>query len=72
MRSSDDRDLVGHFGCVNAVEFSTDGTTLASGGDDKRLLVSGGRKNCSSCNNKDCYMNRCDVICLRVRALRGQ
>ena len=34
------RDLVGHFGCVNAVEFSPDGTTLASGGDDKRLLVS--------------------------------
>ena len=34
------RDLVGHFGCVNAVEFSPDGMTLASGGDDKRLLVS--------------------------------
>lgn len=33
------RDLVGHFGCVNAVEFSPDGTTLASGGDDKRLLL---------------------------------
>ena len=33
------RDLVGHFGCVNAVEFSPCGTTLASGGDDHRVLL---------------------------------
>jgi WD40 repeat protein len=33
------RDLVGHYGCVNAVEFSPDGMSLASGGDDKRLMV---------------------------------
>ena len=34
------RDLVGHFGCVNAVEFSPgSGTLLASGGDDRRVLV---------------------------------
>ncbi|CAG5132541.1 unnamed protein product [Candidula unifasciata] len=33
------RDLRGHFGCVNAIEFSTDGELIASGGDDRRLLL---------------------------------
>lgn len=33
------KDLVGHFGCVNTVEFSGDGSLLASGGDCRRLLL---------------------------------
>ena len=32
------KDLLAHFGCVNAVEFSEDGELLATGGDDKRVL----------------------------------
>ena len=31
--------LIHHFGCVNAVAFSPDGTLFASGGDDLRTLV---------------------------------
>ncbi|EDV91497.1 GH17476 [Drosophila grimshawi] len=33
------RNLAGHFGCVNALEFSQGGDYLASGGDDKRVLL---------------------------------
>lgn len=33
------KDLFGHFGCVNTVEFSADGVYLASGGDCRRLLL---------------------------------
>ncbi len=33
------KNLLGHFGCVNAVEFSPDGALLASGGDDRRVLL---------------------------------
>ncbi|XP_057316047.1 DDB1- and CUL4-associated factor 5-like isoform X1 [Hydractinia symbiolongicarpus] len=33
------RDLVGHYGCVNAVNFSNDGDLLVSGGDDQRVLL---------------------------------
>ncbi|XP_017057283.1 DDB1- and CUL4-associated factor 5 [Drosophila ficusphila] len=34
------RNLTGHYGCVNALEFSgQDGQFLASGGDDKRVLL---------------------------------
>ncbi|EDW81600.2 uncharacterized protein Dwil_GK10939 [Drosophila willistoni] len=33
------RDLAGHYGCVNALEFSHGGQYLASGGDDKRVLL---------------------------------
>ena len=33
------KDLLGHYGCVNSVEFSPDGNFLASGGDDKRILL---------------------------------
>ncbi|GFO48274.1 Ddb1- and cul4-associated factor 5 [Plakobranchus ocellatus] len=33
------KDLRGHFGCVNAIEFSSDGKFIASGGDDRRLLL---------------------------------
>ncbi|XP_070578975.1 DDB1- and CUL4-associated factor 5-like [Ptychodera flava] len=34
------KDLIGHYGCVNAIEFSNHGgELLASGGDDKRVLV---------------------------------
>ncbi|XP_033639278.1 DDB1- and CUL4-associated factor 5-like [Asterias rubens] len=34
------RNLVGHFGCVNAIEFSNKGGQfLASGGDDRRILL---------------------------------
>ncbi|PFH31874.1 WD domain, G-beta repeat-containing protein [Besnoitia besnoiti] len=29
----------GHYGCVNAISFSSDGTILGSGGDDKRVLL---------------------------------
>ena len=32
------KDLLAHFGCVNAVEFSDDGDLMVSGGDDKRVL----------------------------------
>jgi WD repeat-containing protein 22 len=28
-----------HSGCVNALDFSSDGLFLASGGDDKRVLI---------------------------------
>ncbi|RVE41484.1 hypothetical protein evm_013871 [Chilo suppressalis] len=33
------RDLVCHFGCVNAIEFSSNGELLASGGDDRRVML---------------------------------
>ncbi|XP_072929778.1 uncharacterized protein [Epargyreus clarus] len=33
------RDLVCHFGCVNAIEFSSNGELLVSGGDDRRVMV---------------------------------
>ncbi|XP_016979826.1 DDB1- and CUL4-associated factor 5 [Drosophila rhopaloa] len=33
------RNLTGHYGCVNALEFSQGGQFLASGGDDKRVLL---------------------------------
>ncbi|XP_065067254.1 DDB1- and CUL4-associated factor 5-like [Rhopilema esculentum] len=33
------KDLFGHYGCVNAVEFSHDGQWLVSGGDDRRVLL---------------------------------
>ncbi|XP_005988421.1 DDB1- and CUL4-associated factor 5 isoform X2 [Latimeria chalumnae] len=34
------KDLLGHFGCVNAIEFSTNGGEwLVSGGDDRRVLL---------------------------------
>ncbi|XP_064489573.1 DDB1- and CUL4-associated factor 5-like [Ornithodoros turicata] len=33
------KDLYAHYGCVNAIEFSTDGDWLVSGGDDKRVLL---------------------------------
>ncbi|KAH8361089.1 hypothetical protein KR200_002918 [Drosophila serrata] len=33
------RNLTGHYGCVNALEFSHGGQFLASGGDDKRVLL---------------------------------
>jgi len=33
------KDLLAHFGCVNAVEFSGDGSLLVSGGDDRRVLL---------------------------------
>lgn len=32
-------DLRGHYGCVNAIEYSSDGEFIASGGDDRRLLL---------------------------------
>ena len=33
------KDLLGHYGCVNALEFDPSGGWLASGGDDRRVLV---------------------------------
>ncbi|XP_059053238.1 uncharacterized protein LOC131847638 isoform X2 [Achroia grisella] len=33
------RDLVCHFGCVNAIEFSNNGELLVSGGDDRRIML---------------------------------
>ena len=33
------QDLLAHYGCVNAVEFSHDGDLMVSGGDDKRILL---------------------------------
>nr|XP_032521050.1 DDB1- and CUL4-associated factor 5 isoform X2 [Danaus plexippus plexippus] len=33
------RDLVCHFGCVNAIEFSYNGELLVSGGDDRRVML---------------------------------
>ncbi|KAL5284063.1 DCAF5 family protein [Megaselia abdita] len=33
------KNLSGHYGCVNAIEFSHGGRFLASGGDDKRVLL---------------------------------
>ncbi|CAF1285891.1 unnamed protein product [Adineta steineri] len=33
------QDGKGHSGCVNALDFSSDGLFLASGGDDKRVLI---------------------------------
>ncbi|CAG4957437.1 unnamed protein product [Colias eurytheme] len=33
------RDLVCHFGCVNAIEFSSNGELLVSGGDDRRVML---------------------------------
>ncbi|KAK7591051.1 hypothetical protein V9T40_002664 [Parthenolecanium corni] len=33
------KDLVAHYGCVNAIEFSNNGQFLVSGGDDRRVLL---------------------------------
>ncbi|XP_015609773.1 DDB1- and CUL4-associated factor 5 [Cephus cinctus] len=33
------KDLLSHYGCVNAIEFSQQGDLLASGGDDRRVLL---------------------------------
>eukprot|EP00794_Sanderia_malayensis_P020108 gene20108-22079_t len=33
------KDLDGHYGCVNALDFCKDGTWLVSGGDDRRVLL---------------------------------
>ncbi|XP_037046872.1 DDB1- and CUL4-associated factor 5 [Bradysia coprophila] len=33
------KDLISHFGCVNAIEFSEEGEWLISGGDDRRVLL---------------------------------
>lgn len=33
------KDLFGHYGCVNAIEFSRDGKFMVSGGDDKRVII---------------------------------
>ncbi|XP_069682679.1 DDB1- and CUL4-associated factor 5 isoform X2 [Periplaneta americana] len=33
------KDLLAHYGCVNAIEFSNKGELLASGGDDRRVLI---------------------------------
>ncbi|CAG9762135.1 unnamed protein product [Ceutorhynchus assimilis] len=33
------KDLVSHYGCVNAIEFSQNGEYLVSGGDDRRVLL---------------------------------
>ncbi|XP_071453921.1 DDB1- and CUL4-associated factor 5 [Hetaerina americana] len=33
------KDLLAHYGCVNAIEFSNEGELLVSGGDDRRVLL---------------------------------
>uniref|UniRef100_A0A1B0DHP0 Uncharacterized protein n=1 Tax=Phlebotomus papatasi TaxID=29031 RepID=A0A1B0DHP0_PHLPP len=33
------KDLISHTGCVNAIEFSRDGEYMASGGDDRNILL---------------------------------
>ncbi|KAJ0173551.1 hypothetical protein K1T71_010700 [Dendrolimus kikuchii] len=33
------KELVCHFGCVNAIEFSSNGELLVSGGDDRRVML---------------------------------
>ena len=33
------QDLLAHYGCVNAVEFSDDGDLMVTGGDDRRVLL---------------------------------
>ena len=33
------RDLLAHFGCVNALEFSDDGSLFVTGSDDMRVLL---------------------------------
>ncbi|KYM76206.1 DDB1- and CUL4-associated factor 5 [Atta colombica] len=33
------KDLLSHYGCVNAIEFSNQGDLLVSGGDDRRVLL---------------------------------
>ncbi|XP_022909763.1 DDB1- and CUL4-associated factor 5 [Onthophagus taurus] len=33
------KDLLAHYGCVNAIEFSEEGNLLVSGGDDRRVLL---------------------------------
>ncbi|KAL3286132.1 hypothetical protein HHI36_000644 [Cryptolaemus montrouzieri] len=33
------KDLLAHYGCVNAIEFSKEGELLISGGDDRRVLL---------------------------------
>ena len=33
------QDLLAHYGCVNALEFSQDGDLMVSGGDDRRVLL---------------------------------
>ena len=33
------KNLYGHYGCVNALEFDKSGAWMASGGDDRRILI---------------------------------
>ncbi|KAI5746116.1 hypothetical protein M8J77_000033 [Diaphorina citri] len=38
-KTYEQKDLKAHFGCVNAIDFSNDGTLMISGGDDRRVLL---------------------------------
>ncbi|GMR59170.1 hypothetical protein PMAYCL1PPCAC_29365 [Pristionchus mayeri] len=33
------KDVIGHYGCVNAIEFSPNEELVASGGDDRRIVI---------------------------------
>ena len=57
------KDLLAHYGCVNAVEFSSDGGRLASGGDDRQAGTS-----CSPSQHEHCALLN-DIDCARQRRL---
>ena len=51
------KDLLAHYGCVNAVEFSSDGGRLASGGDDRQAgthCSPSHLHHCAQFNDVDC------------------
>jgi WD repeat-containing protein 22 len=61
------KDLKAHFGCVNALAFSKNGKFLASGGDDRRILIWDMAKTLSDAKKPNKHMIGChesNVFCI--------
>ena len=61
------KDLKAHFGCVNALAFSKNGQFLASGGDDRRILIWDMSKTLSDAKTPYRHMRGChesNVFCI--------
>jgi len=59
-------DLISHYGCVNAVEFSFDGNWVVSGGDDRRVLLWNLQEALEGRGHKRCMQaeHRSNIFCL--------
>eukprot|EP00088_Acartia_fossae_P028888 TRINITY_DN2969_c0_g1_i1.p1 TRINITY_DN2969_c0_g1~~TRINITY_DN2969_c0_g1_i1.p1 ORF type:complete len:951 (-),score=207.47 TRINITY_DN2969_c0_g1_i1:858-3710(-) len=59
-------DLISHYGCVNAIEFSHDGAWLVSGGDDRRVLLWNLEEALEGKGHKRCMAaeHRSNIFCL--------